>query len=307
MFKPFPIDFKEYPYIDIKIWEWCPASCTDCRFNIDYIPKAKQFSLVNIKDRIKEVDKKFDKRLNLVFGNQNWLNHKDIISIIEYWINTWRSVRFQIDFNIKKNHILLLENIEKELWYENINIKIAQNCKWEKNILEKLIVLLKLLTSKTNFMIYLDLFIDFNENKKVIDYFYNKFWNKWSDYEYCFFIGKKINLKLQNYSWKLDRKNKCFVWLERERCQQLDQLKCDDDTVYLKDSIDVYDNWDMFLHDNLCNIWDIRISNLYLENNEIYNHFTKYLAHLEKLKNKHKSQSDMCYDCITNWFKYNKL
>ena len=69
MFKPFPLNFKEYPYIDIKIGEWCLAVCIDCRFNINYLPKSKQFSLENILKRIKEADSKFDKKFDLVFGN----------------------------------------------------------------------------------------------------------------------------------------------------------------------------------------------------------------------------------------------
>ncbi len=308
MFKIFPLKFKEYPYVDIKIWEWCPAACTDCRFNINYLSKSKQFSLDNILRRIKKVDSMFDKKFNLVFWNQDWLNHKDIISILGWALKTWREVRFQIAFDIRKKHIDLLNKIEKEFWSDRIFIKIAQNAREIKsNLLEKLLVLIKLLSINTKFKVFIDLFLDFDENKSIIDIFSKKFIDKWSDNEFDFNIWENIILKLQNYSWRLDRKNKCFNNLKRESCQQLEQLYIKDGAIFLKDSIDVYDNWDLFIHDNLCNIWDIRISNLYLTNKEIYIHFNKYLKYLRVLKNKHKNQSDMCFDCITNGFKYKNI
>jgi len=307
MFKPFKIDFKEYPYIDIKIWEWCPAACTDCRFNINYIPKAKQFSLDNVLKRINYVDKKFDKKFNLVFGNQDWLNHKDIISILKAWLNTGREVRFQVDFDIKKEHLILLDKIKLELWYKNLDIKIAKNARTIKNNLsEKLLVLIKLLSKYTKFKIFIDLFLDFNKYKNLVNLFSDKFWDKWSDNEFDFNLWKNVNVKFHNYSWRLDRTNKCLTNLNRTSCQQLEQLSVKNWYIYLKDSIDVYDNWDLFMHDNLCNIWDIRISNLFLNDDEIYEHFNKYLEYLNILKQKHDNQSDMCFDCISNWFRYKK-
>lgn len=307
MFKVFPLNFKEYPYIDIKIWEWCPASCTDCKFNIDYIPTAKQFSLENILERIEIVDKKFDKKFNLVFWNQDWLNHNDILSILESWIWTWREVRFQMDFHITHEHILLLEAVNKKFGSDKISVKIAQNCRWVDKLMEKTIALLKVLRKRTNFMIYLDLFLDFQENASIVQFFHKHFADKNSDNEYSFQIGNNINLKLHNYSWLLNRKNKCIEGLERKKCQQLDQLYINDNSVFLKDSIDVYNNGDMFIHDNLCNIGDIRISNIYLENSIIYNHFWKFLDHLSTLQLKNSTQSQMCYDCITHGFKYKKI
>ena len=308
MFKIFPLDFKEYPYIDIKIWEWCPAACTDCRFNINYIYKTKQFSLENILKRIKKVDSKFDKKFNLVFGNQDWLNHKNIIDILKAWLETWREVRLQIAFNIKKDHLILLKKIEEELWYDKIDIKIAQNAREiNNNLLEKLLVLIKLLSNNTKFKIFIDLFLDFDKNSKLINFFSKNIKNRWIDNEFDFYVWEKVNIKLQNYSWKLDRKNKCINNLKRKSCQQLEQLYIKNWDIFLKDSIDIYDNWDLFIHDNLCNIGDIRISNLYLKDEEIYEHFNNYLLHLEKLKNKYNYQSDMCFDCITNWFKYKNI
>lgn len=307
MFKLFPLDFKEFPYVDVKIWEWCPASCTDCRFNIDYIPSAKQFSLDNILERIDLVDKKFDKRFNLVFWNQDGLNHKDIIKILKAWLSTWREVRFQIDFDIKKKHLELLERIWEELWTNKIDIKIAQNCRWMTNTIEKVLVLLKLLSKTNSFLVYLDLFLDINKDKKIFDFFYSKFWKEDSDNKYCFYLWSKINIKLHDYSWKINHKNKWFDWLKRPACQQIDQLKVDSNYIYLKDSLDVYDNWDLFIHDNLCNIGDIRISNINFSDKEIHNNFNEYLIHLNKLKEKNTNQSDMCYECITNGFKYKNI
>lgn len=307
MFKIFNLDFKEYPYVDIKIWEWCPASCTDCRFNLDYMKKTKQFSLDNILNRISLVDKKFEKSFNLVFWNQDILNHKDIIEIIRAWLLTGREIRFQIDFDIKKEHLLLLKKIENEFGVDKIDIKIAKNTRLiENNLAERLMVLIKLLSKNTNFKVFIDLFIDFEKQWNIANSFYNKFSNNVSENEYNFNIWKNINLKFHNYSWYLDRKNKCFVNMPRTSCQQLEQIKLENNNIFLKDSLDVYDNWDLFLHDNLCNIWDIRISNLYLDDNEIYNNFTLYLEHLNKLKSKHNNQSDMCFECTRKWFKYPK-
>ena len=307
MFKLFPLKFKEYPYIDIKIWEWCPASCTDCRFNLDYIVKTKQFSLENILKRINEVDKKFDKKFNLVFWNQDGLNHNNIISILKAWLDTGREIRFQIDFDIKKEHVILLEKIEKELWSKKIDIKIAKNARVVvSNLSEKPLVLIKLLSQKTNFKVFIDLFLDFTDHKNLVNTFNTKFGDSFSDNKFDFNIWKNINLKFHNYSWYLDRKNKCFINLKREECQQLSQLYIKWWDIFLKDSLDVYENWDLFIHDNLCNIWDIRISNLYLNDNEIYNHFDLYLKYLNKLKLDNNNQADMCFDCINNWFKYKK-
>lgn len=307
MFKLFPLDYREYPYIDIKIWEWCPASCTDCKFNIDYIYKAKQFSLENISERIIKVDKLFDKNFWLVFWNQDALNHKDIFNILDLWLSTWREVRFQIWFNLTSKHISLLKNIESRYWNKKIFVKIAQNCRDLDNINERLFILIKILTKETSLNFYLDLFIDFKENKNLINYFHKNFWNNNSDNLYSYNLWWKIELKFHNYNWFLDRKNKCIKNLERPWCQQLDQLYCSKWLIYLKDSLDVYDNWDLFIHDNLCNIGDIRISNLWFNSEVIYNHFNLYLTHLNNIKNNSVNQSEMCYKCVTNWFKYKKV
>lgn len=307
MFQPFPLNYREYPYIDIKIWEWCPASCTDCRFNINYLRNPKQFSLESVTDRIFKVDTKFDKKFWLVFWNQDALNHKDIFHILNAWISTQREIRFQVWFTLTAKHIKLLKDIEKRFWNKKIFVKIAQNCRNISNLNEKIFVLLKIITQETNLSFYLDLFIDFDENKKLINYFHKKFFNSDSDNKFSYNIGGRIELKLHNYNWKLNRKNKCIENLERVQCQQIDQLACANGIIYLKDSLDVYENWDLFIHDNLCNIWDIRISNLMFEDDIIYSHFNLYLEHLNILKNKSKNQSEMCYLCITNGFKYKNI
>jgi len=304
MFKPFNLNYRELPSINIKIWEGCPAACTDCKFSINYIKWINKFSLDNILNRMKIVDEKCDKSFNFAFWNCDWLDHDNIVKILWEWLKTGREVIFQIWFKIRKEHFLLFEKIEKEFWYEKISLKIAQNCRGLDNLNEKIFVLIKLLNNKCRFGVYLDLFLDFDNNKNLISFFSKKFYDKNWEYWFCFNISDNIELKFHNYSWYYDKIKKCLINLEREECQQLDQLMIKDNNIYLKDSLDVYENWDLFMHDNLCNIWDIRISNIFLDNEVIYNNFNIYLNYLENLKKYSSNQSDMCYKCVTNWYKY---
>lgn len=303
MFKIFELNYREFPYVDIKIGEWCTAACTDCRYNINYLKTVKQYSFENIKKRIEKFDELFDKKFNIVFGNQDIINHNEIFKILDFATKYGREVRVQTNFLLTQNHIELLNIIEKK--YKNVSIKIAQNARDIKNININLLNLLKIFTSNVSLKLYLDIFIDFDKNESLIKLYKTKFTNRVSENEFSFFIWKNIELKFHNYSWSVDFKHKDIKNFTRKKCQQLEQLEIKNKNIYLKDSIDIYENWDLFIHDNLCNIWDLRISNIFLDSSKILNDFEKYIFYLKDLEKKSISQKQMCFLCISNWYKYN--
>lgn len=113
---------------------------------------------------------------------------------------------------------------------------------------------MKLLTKNTHFKFYLDVFLDFTEHKDFIDFFHKKFSRVQFENIYSYNIEKTIEMKLHNYSWFVDPAQQKIINLPRKKCQQIEQIMCRDGNIFLKDSLDIYDNGDLFLHDNLCNI-----------------------------------------------------
>lgn len=118
-------------------------------------------------------------------------------------MNTWRKIRFQIAFDIKKEHIFLLKIINDELWSDKIKIKIAQNTREIKsNLLEKLLVLIKVLSSNTKFKIFIDLFIDFEKNKSIIvNFFSKKITDKWFNNFSGFSNNSHPEKNIKSFSW----------------------------------------------------------------------------------------------------------
>ena len=307
MFKLAPINFTENPYICIRIWEWCPASCDSCKISIKNFLNPKAYSLDKIFKVIDESDKKFDKWFDFVFWNLNWWSHPNIIKILEYGISKWRKVRFQLNYNLTPWEIKLLKLIEEKLWSENIYIKIAKNCKSNSDWSKELFLLIKALRSFSNFKFYIDVFLLIPENIKIIETFMKYSTSKDRDHKYNLVIWDSIDVKFHDYSWKINDKDKTIDNLNwRDNCQHLDQVYCDAWDIFIKDSVDVMVDGDIFIHDNLCNIWDLIVSNIFLDNNSIYNNFRDYLSYMDKLSSSFSCQSDACYACIKKGYNYLK-
>ena len=307
MFKLFPLDFRENPYISIKLGNSCPASCDACRYSSKYVRNVETYSLENIFEVVDECDKKFEKDFDIVFGNLSSTSHPYIIDILKYGIAKWRKVRFQLGFHLNKNDLMLLKKVENELGHNDIQIKIAKNCNDSDDWKKDLFVLIKLLTSFTKFKFYIDIFLDIEKNETYITSLLKHSTSTQNEHQHNFCILDMIDVKFHDYSWKVCDDQKTILDLKmRKTCQHLDQIYCEDGDVFAKDSVDVFENGDMMIHDNLCNIGDLMVSNIFFDEKRIYTDFEKYILRLKGLEKKHKNQWDMCYDCIKKSYHYNK-
>ena len=305
MFKLAPIEFTENPYICIRIGEWCPASCDSCKISIKNFPNPQSYDFKKIKKLVDEADSKFDSWFDIVFWNLNGASHPHIIKILEYGIQKWRKVRFQLNYNITAAEIRLLQDIEKQLWTENIYIKIAKNCKDDPYWSRDLFLLIKVLRKFSRFKFYIDVFLKISQHEKLIETFMKHSTSKQRDHSHNLVIWDSIDIKFHDYSWTINDKNKTIDNLKgRDSCQQLHQVYCREGDVYVQDSVDILLNGDMFIHDNLCNIWDLMISNIFFDNKKIYHHFDEYLSYLKNLGESSPCQADACYSCIRKGYSY---
>jgi hypothetical protein len=181
--------------------------------------------------------------------------------------------------------------VENELGHNGIQIKIAKNCSDSDNWKKDLFVLIKMLTRFTKFKFYIDVFLDLDKNEKEIQSFMKHSTSRQDEHKHNFVIRDIIDVKFQDYSWKVDDQKKTVSNLKmRKSCQHLDQIYCENGDVFAKDSIDVFENGDMMVHDNLCNIGDLMVSNVFFDEKRIYTDFEKYILRLKDLGKQHQNQ-----------------
>jgi hypothetical protein len=131
-----------------------------------------------------------------------------------------------------------------------------------------------------------------------------KFSTKKSFNDFNCIIWNKYDIKFHDFSWKIDFNIKVINNLKLKKCLQYEQLSIINNKIFIKDNLEMLNNWDLFIHDNLCNIWDIRISNIFKNNNDIYNDFILFKKYLDKLNNWDMERN--CFKCIKTGYSYAK-
>lgn len=300
----FTRDYKtliEFPYVVIVVGNWCPAWCDLCSFSSKVVEESECFDYEWIKILIDQVHKVFFEKFEILFHWINLLTHPFIDDIISYTRNDLkRWVRLQLDHSMSLAEIMKLQMLLKKHWNFSsiirVNVKKQDDFKLFYNTFKDL---LKVDWLKVYFEIFLDREAFMPTIEKIM------WWRTTdSDNEFNCIVWNKFDIKFHNYIWKLNRKEQKIDKIDHNQCYMYDFFDVKDDKVTVNDHLEVQNNWDFIFHDDLCYIWQSKISNINKTVDEIYEDFKAYkYKYLEKLRN---DSDKSCYKCIMNKYHYDK-
>jgi len=291
---------REYPYAVIVVWKWCPAWCDLCSFS-KKVAKTECFDYDWTKELVNKMHKVFFDKFEILYHWINLLDHPHIDNIIDYTKNDLaRWVRLQLEHSMWKKHLEKLQDYITKYWNFSVIIRIdvkeQENFSYFYNTFKDL---LKIDWLKIYFEIFLDREKYMTTINKIMWWATTNSNNKFN----CI-IWNKFDIKFHNYVWKINRSEQKIDKLDNKECYMYDFFDVKNWIITINDHLEVQNSWDFIFHDDLCYVWQAKISNINKSNEEIYNDFKKYkYEYLEKLKmNSEKS----CYKCITNKYNYSK-
>jgi hypothetical protein len=299
----FTRDYKtlvEYPYVVIVVWKGCPAWCDLCSFSRK-VAKSECFDYEWTKELMNKINDIFFSKFEILFHWVNLLDHPYIDDIISYTkndLNRW--VRIQLEHSMKPIYYDKLKTLFTQYWKFSaiirIDVKKQEDFRLFYDTFKKLI--------KVDWVkVYFEIFLDREKFMLTIDKI--MWWRTTdSDNEFNCIIWNKFDIKFHNYIWKLNRSDEKIDNIEHRKCYMYDFFDVKNNKITINDHIEVQNNWDFIFHDDLCYIWQAKISNINKSNDEIYKDFIKYkYKYLESLRN---NSEKSCYKCIMNKYHYNK-
>lgn len=293
--------YLDKPHVSIKIWTWCPAGC-DCEFSYKKLKNIFLYNKEVIKKNIDLVAKNFSKDFEIFFVWMNLLKYKDLFEILEYCHKNNRIFKLQIPHNLTNDDIEVLSKIGEIYPWINYSIpKTIDSVDDLKNILNEIVVLKNI---QWLGKVYFDVFLDIVKYEKIIKIIISKLSTKESKNNYNCIIWNSFDIKFHDLSWKIDHENKKISNLKRKKCLMKDYFFIKDKKIYLYDHVEIWANWDLTFHDNLCYLANFSISNISFENDLIIKHFFDYKTYLDEISNWDLVYN--CYTCIKNRYSYKK-
>lgn len=259
-------------------WEGkCLTSCTWCDewikestnwFSFEWIKEIIDYSLKNLVTS--------DSKFFIYWKNIFKLSYYD--ELIKYVLgNSNINFDFHLTTFLDNNDLLKLENL---LVINNITFTFCQSYSTiDFTILNKIIKILSNSHKKNQIV-----FIAEKDFSKIEKYFDD--------------IAKKWNFELFISKYPIFYKNN-VIWTWNKKCLVLDKFIPKDNYIDINWSIllEILINWDLRLHNYLCNLASIDITNVYKERTEIINDIKKFMYFFHKFHSKGSYESN-CYKCI---------
>ncbi len=278
----------------IKIWKKCPTDCTNCSYaksKLDY------FSLDNIFERIDYWKNLFYSKdfVYFLYG-VDFLCHPKAFDILEYVNKTSRKFKIQIWLDNLHNKQNILEEIYKKYWFFEITLANEVNDNEDvKNVFKAISVFSKMKYLRFN----VDLIIDIDSNKILVDKLKWLFWNYFIDKVHknlSFDDVWNINLWITN-KFYFKPKSKEVLWVLYDNCVMDDLFDIKDDVIYFNDHLELDYDWNFMLHTPLCFLAYIKIAHKNDSEEKILNKFKKFKKDVSKISS---NMSNKCYSCIIN-------
>lgn len=298
------LSFIDKPHVSIKVWSWCPAWCLNCDFSYKKIKSDITYSKESIFKNIEKASQIFSENFDIFIVGIDILKSDILEDIILKCQKNSRTFKLQINHTISDLELLFIKRLSEKFWTFDCSIPIMIESS------NDLILIVKLLKRVQNISIwwklYFDIFLDISKYDTIITSIISKFSTHKSENSYNCIIWNLFDLKFHDLWWDLDHKNKMVSWLKRSKCMMKDYFSFKNESIYLVDHIEIFPNWDLVFHDNLCYLGNYKISNVYRTHEQIIFDFKAYRSYLDKI-NSTSSQAKNCYNCIKNPFIFNDI